>query len=160
MDYKINAPTDGDEMIFRHADIFFSCFFNDENHCVHQSREHAMNYVYSGEMLIDDGNKITHVQKGECVFIRRDHRVTLTKKPLDGEQYCGIFLMFTRRFLREMFQRLPSDKALDNVSKVRSSVIKLPISMEIDSLFTSMTPYFKPVPSGSMLWSCRYRVYV
>ena len=23
MDYKINAPTDGDEMIFRHADIFF-----------------------------------------------------------------------------------------------------------------------------------------
>lgn len=43
MDYKINAPTDGDEMIFRHADIFFSCFFNDENHCVHQSREHAMN---------------------------------------------------------------------------------------------------------------------
>ena len=25
MDYKINAPTDGDEMIFRHADIFFSC---------------------------------------------------------------------------------------------------------------------------------------
>ena len=26
-------------MIFRHADIFFSCFFNDENHCVHQSRE-------------------------------------------------------------------------------------------------------------------------
>ena len=142
MDYKINAPTDGDEMIFRHADIFFSCFYNDENHCVHQSREHAMNYVYSGEMLIDDGNKITHVQKGECVFIRRDHRVTLTKKPLDGEQYCGIFLMFTRRFLREMFQRLPSDKALDNVPKVRSSVIKLPISMEIDSLFTSMTPYF------------------
>lgn len=57
MDYKINAPTDGDEMIFRHADIFFSCFFNDENHCVHQSREHAMNYVYSGEMLIDDGTK-------------------------------------------------------------------------------------------------------
>ena len=107
MDYKINAPTDGDEMIFRHADIFFSCFFNDENHCVHQSREHAMNYVYSGEMLIDDGSKITHVQKGECVFIRRDHRVTLTKKPLDGEQYCGIFLMFTRRFLRKMFQRLP-----------------------------------------------------
>lgn len=48
MDYKINAPTDGDEMIFRHADIFFSCFYNDENHCVHQSREHAMNYVYSG----------------------------------------------------------------------------------------------------------------
>ena len=41
MDYKINAPTDGDEMIFRHADIFFSCFYNDENHCVHQSREHA-----------------------------------------------------------------------------------------------------------------------
>ena len=22
MDYKINAPTDGDEMIFRHADIW------------------------------------------------------------------------------------------------------------------------------------------
>lgn len=72
MDYKINAPTDGDEMIFRHADIFFSCFFNDENHCVHQSREHAMNYVYSGEMLIDDGNKITpDTERRVCVYPAR-----------------------------------------------------------------------------------------
>lgn len=142
MDYKINAPTDGDEMIFNYADIFFSCFYNDKNVCVHQSRNHAMNYVYSGEMVIDDGKKTTHVGRGECVFIRRDHRVTLTKNPLDGEQYCGIFLMFTRRFLREMFQRLHPDQVLNDVPKVHSSVIKLPISMEIESLFHSMVPYF------------------
>ncbi len=142
MDYKINTPADGDEMIFRHADMFFSCFYNDENLCAHQSREHAMNYVYSGEMLIDDGKKITHVRQGECAFIRRDHRVTLTKKPLEGKQYCGIFMMFTRRFLREMFQRLAPDKTLNDVPKIPSSVIKLPLSTEIDSLFTSMVPYF------------------
>ena len=130
------------KLIFNYNNVFYSFYYDDLGGCIHRSREYAINYVYSGEMILDNGKEQIHVRKGECVFIPRDHHITMYKRTYNGERYCGIFLMFTRRFLREMFQRLPSDKALDNVSKVRSSVIKLPISMEIDSLFTSMTPYF------------------
>lgn len=132
----------GGEMLFNYSDIFFSCFFNNEIGCFHQSRNHALNYVYSGEMIVDDGRKKTRVRKGECVFIRRDHRVTLYKKPLNGEQYCGIFLTFTRKFLREMYQKFEQNKLQANTPKIKSSVVKLPQSPEIESLFSSMVPYF------------------
>jgi len=136
-----NIPEIKGKVLFNFSDIFFSCYFNDETGCFHQSRNHALNYVYSGEMLIDDGKEKTHVRKGECVFIRRDHRVTLYKKPLDGEPYCGIFLTFNRKFLREMFQKLDK-KVADDTPKIRQIVVPLPKGPEIESLFSSMVPYF------------------
>ncbi len=129
---------------FNYANIFFSCFFNNETGCYHQSRDHAINYVYSGEMVVDDGKKKIHVRKGECVFIRRDHRVTLYKKPLNGEQYCGIFLLFTRNFLREMYQKAGKANAQEDTPKLKGSMLQLPDTPEIASLFGSMVPYFSP----------------
>ena len=91
------------KLIFNYNDVFYSFFYDDLSGCVHRSREYAINYVYSGEMILDNGNEQIHVGKGECVFIPRDHHITMYKKTKDGERYCGIFLMFTRRFLREMY---------------------------------------------------------
>ena len=45
---------------------------------------YAINYVYSGEMILDNGNEQIHVGKGECVFIPRDHHITMYKKTKDG----------------------------------------------------------------------------
>ncbi len=132
----------GGETRFHYSDVFFSCFFNDEIGCVHQSRNHAINYVYSGEMIVDDGKKKIHVRKGESVFIRRDHRVTIHKKPVDGEQYWGIFLSFSRNFLREMFQKLEQGRVPADTPKLKTSMLKLPKTAEIESLFSSMIPYF------------------
>lgn len=104
-----------------------------------------MNYVLSGEMVLDDGSRQVHVGKGECVFIPRDHRVTMYKKACCGEQYCGIYLCFTRPFLREMYGKYVLHKgSLENVEKFSPGVMKLPPSAEIESLFASMTPYFNP----------------
>ena len=89
------------KLIFNYNDVFYSFFYDDLSGCVHRSREYAINYVYSGEMILDNGNEQIHVGKGECVFIPRDHHITMYKKTKDGERYCGIFLMFTRRFLRK-----------------------------------------------------------
>lgn len=132
------------EMIFNYSDIFFSFFYDDASGCVHRSREYAMNYVYSGEMVLDNGKEQIHAGKGECVFIPRDHHITMYKKPHNGERYCGIFLNFTRNFLREMYNKYEQYKVSGNTPKLKSGVIKLPHSPEIDSLFMSMTPYFNP----------------
>ncbi len=92
------------KLIFNYNDVFFSFYYDDLSGCVHRSREYALNYVYSGEMVLDcGGNEKVHVRKGECVFIPRDYRITMYKKTYNGERYCGIFLMFTRAFLRQMY---------------------------------------------------------
>lgn len=133
------------KIIFNYQNVFFSFFYDDADACVHRSREYAMNYVLSGEMVLDDGSCQVHVEKGECVFIPRDHRVTMYKKACRGEQYCGIYLCFTRPFLREMYGKYVLHKGvLGNVEKFSPGVMKLPPSAEIESLFASMTPYFNP----------------
>lgn len=133
------------KVIFNYQNVFFSFFYDDADACVHRSREYAMNYVLSGEMVLDDGHRQIHVGKGECVFIPRDHRVTMYKKASGGEQYCGIYMCFTRSFLREVYGKYArhTDKA-EHVERFVPGVMKLPPSAEIESLFASMTPYFNP----------------
>ena len=132
------------KVIFNYHDIFFSFFYDDVSGCVHRSREYAMNYVYSGEMILDNGKERIRVGKGECVFIPRDHHITLYKRTCDGERYCGIFLNFTRPFLREMYVKLERYKTSVPPAKSEPEVVKLPKTAEITSLFASMTPYFDP----------------
>ena len=68
------------KLIFNYNDIFYSFFYDDLSGCIHRSREYAINYVYSGEMILDNGTEQIHVGKGECVFIPRDHHITMYKK--------------------------------------------------------------------------------
>lgn len=132
------------KLIFNYNNVFYSFSYDDLSGCVHRSREYALNYVYSGEMILDNGTEKIHVRKGECVFIPRDHHITMYKKTYQGERYCGIFLMFTRSFLREMYGKLSLNRVKAKTSKLPDGVIKLPKTVELASLFASMTPYFDP----------------
>ena len=132
------------KLIFNYNNIFYSFFYDDISGCIHRSREYALNYVYSGEMILDNGVEKIHVRKGECVFIPRDHHITMYKKTYQGERYCGIFLMFTRSFLRDMYSKLSLNKVKATTDKLPEGVIKLPRTVELASLFASMTPYFDP----------------
>ena len=132
------------KVIFNYNNVFYSFFYDDTSGCTHRSREFAMNYVYSGEMVVDNGHERILVGKGECVFIPRDHHITLYKRTCDGKRYCGIFLMFTRAFLKEMYDKFGRREIPADTPKLDSGVIKLPRTAEIASLFASMTPYFDP----------------
>lgn len=129
------------KVIFNYNNVFVSFFYDSSVSCVHRSREYAMNYVYSGEMVLDNGKEDIHVGKGECVFIPRDHHITLYKKPYGDERYCGIFMSFTRNFLREMYGKFGS-LDVSGMPKLAPKAVKLPNTPEIASLFSSMTPYF------------------
>lgn len=132
------------KLIFNYEDVFYSFFYDDISGCIHRSREYAMNYVYSGEMILGNGKEQIHVGKGECVYIPRDHHITMYKKTCNGERYCGIFLNFKRSFLREMYAKLDRYKTPVNTPKLNPGVIKLPKTAEITSLFASLTPFFDP----------------
>ena len=141
------------KLIFNYENIFYSFFYDDVGACVHRSREYAINYVYSGEMVLDNGEGQIHVAKGECVFIPRDHHITLYKKPCNGERYCGIFLSFTRNFLREMYAQGGPYKVPAHTPKLDPAVIKLPKTAEFTSLFSSLLPFFDPEvkPQGDFM---------
>lgn len=132
------------KLIFNYEGIFYSFFYDNAETCVLCSRDYAINYVYSGEMVLDTSDGNLHVRKGECVFIPRDHRISMYKKPYGGERYCGIFMRFTRTFLRELYARHRCGLIQPGVPRSETGVVKLPVTAEIESLFSSLTPFFNP----------------
>lgn len=132
----------GKKVIFNYDNVIYSCFYDDSDGCIHRSREYAINYVHSGEMLLDTGEEQIRVCKGECAFIPRDHHITMYKRPAGGERYCGIFLSFTRNFLREMYAKLGQDKGAPTGYGLKRGVFKLPRTVEFASLFSSLVPFF------------------
>lgn len=127
---------------FNYSDVFFSYYFNNERVCHQMIDNHTLVYVYSGELLVEEGNKKTRIHAGQCVFLRRDNRVNMTKQPKGEEQFAAIFLIFNRNFLREFFQRIDKNNLPVETNKLKQSVIKLPQTPDIASLFQSMIPYF------------------
>jgi len=103
---------------------------------------HMLVYVYSGEIILEEANKKTVIHKGECVFLRRDNRVMMTKQPKGDEQFQAIFMIFKRNFLRDFYQTIDKKQLPLEAEKHKPSVIRLPKTPDIESLFQSMTPYF------------------
>lgn len=131
-----------DSITFNYSDIFFSNYFNNDTKCTHMAKNHYLVYVYSGEVLVEEGNRKTEIRKGECAFIRRNNRVTLTKQPKDDEQYSGIFMVFQRNFLREVYNKIEKRETPVDADKPEESVIKISVTPDVESLFGSMKPYF------------------
>jgi len=127
---------------FNYYDIFFSYYFNNEISCVQMIKDHMLVYVYSGELILEEGNIKTVVRKGECVFLRKDNRVKLTKQPRGVEQFQAIFMHFKRNFLRDFYQTIDKNVLPLEAEKYKQSVITLPGSPDVESLFQSMKPYF------------------
>jgi AraC-like DNA-binding protein len=129
-------------MVFNYLDVFFSYYFNDETRCHKMIENHMLVYVYAGELLVEENDKQIKINSGQCVFVRRDNRLTMYKKPNGNEQFKAIFMVLTRNFLREFFQTIGKSELPTETKRFKHSLIKLPKTPEIESLFQSMTPYF------------------
>lgn len=127
---------------FNYSDIIYSYYFSDGCMCSKMVRDHYLVYVYSGEYVLEEDKKKTIVHPGECVFLRRDNRVEMTKQPQTGEPFMGIFICYKRKFLRDIFQKFEKGKLPFETNKYKQSVIKLPETPDIKGLFLSITPYF------------------
>lgn len=131
-----------ESLLFNYSDIFYSHYFDDHISCAQMSTNHSLTYIYSGEMVLEGRGQRTVIGKNECAFIKRDNRLSIRKQPKGEEQYQGIFMMFTRKFLREFYNKLDKTVIPKNVDKFDEAVLKLKVTPEITSLFSSMTPYF------------------
>lgn len=127
-----------------YSDIVFSYYFSDECKCSKMVRDHFLVYVYSGEYILEEGKekRRTVVCPGECVFLRRDNQVTMYKQPVGEEPFRGIFMTLKRNLLRDLYQKINRKYLPLDAKKHEYSIIKLPQTPDIISLFQSMTPYF------------------
>lgn len=130
---------------FNYSDVFF-CYHSAEGKTVDKTIDsHLFVYIYSGELVLTEGNKTTVITKGQCVFIRRSHKVSLVKQPTSsGEDFRGIFINFRRGFLKTYFANNEKKvKAFENRNIDRLPDISIiPDKPQIISLFLSMVPYF------------------
>lgn len=129
-------PISDDSKIFNYSDVFFSHFLNYDKLCTQMIKEHSLTFIYSGEMLVDDNGKTLRIKAGECVFLRKDNRVSITKQPLGEQQYAGIFMKFKRNFLRGLFQEINPKEMPRQVKTPKNSVLKMPNRLDITSLFS------------------------
>ncbi|MBA4319366.1 MAG: AraC family transcriptional regulator [Flavobacterium sp.] len=125
-----------------YSGIFLSCFSDYSEKCIHATPEHTLVYLYSGEQVIQDGNETTTIQAGECVFIRRNHRLLMYKNSKGDELYKGISLTFKRNVLRNFYSQIKKSDIPKKVSIPEENVFKIKPSADITSLFQSLTPYF------------------
>lgn len=139
--------------VFNYSDIFFSHYSDDRQRCTKMVKDIYLVYIYSGEYILEEGKKKVVVNPGECVFLRRDNRVNMIKQPKGDQPFQAVFMMFKRNFLRELYQKINKRELPPEVERPKVSVIKLPQSADITSLFQSLVPYFDPSvkPSEEMM---------
>lgn len=126
-----------------YSGTFLSCFYDNNTSCVHATKDHTFVYLYSGKLIIEDSGKEERViLPGECVFIRRNHRVKMTKLYSESGQYKGISMTFKRNILRGFYSEMDKDTIPNDVEAPNESVFTIPIRPDIESLFQSLTPYF------------------
>lgn len=142
-----------ESLTFGYSDIFFSYYFTDERTCTKMVKNHCLVYVYTGEYVLEDGDNTIVIGPGECVFLRKDNRVAMTKQPKDGENFRGIFMMFHRPFLRDIFRKIEKKDLPIDAERHKTSIIKLDYTPDITSLFQSMVPYFdtSKVPAEQLM---------
>lgn len=125
-----------------YSGIFLSCYSNNNTSCIHATKDHTLVYLYSGEQIIEDGGQRTIIRPGECVFIRRDHRIMMYKNHTETDQYKGISLTFRRNMLREFYNKMAKSEIPKSISIPQESVYRIDPRPDITSLFQSLTPYF------------------
>lgn len=105
--------------------------------------EHVLLYVHTGRREVTAPNVNTRVDAGECVFIRKDHRLTLSKHTLeDGTPFQGIALMFDRKMLLDYYKKLGDGQLPKGVRRSKKSIYKIGRRPDTISLFQSLTPFF------------------
>jgi AraC-like DNA-binding protein len=132
-----------DSAVNNYSNVVFAHFAKNESMCYERGHCHFMIYIFSGELAIkESGKEEIVISAGECVFIRRDHRLMFYKRPSGNEPYKGITMAFDRNFLRHYYQSLDQRTIPQNTVPAKKSVIKLPPIPNIESIFISMLPYF------------------
>lgn len=105
-------------------------------------KDHTLLYIRSGRAEVVFEGRRTPLAAGDCVFLRKDHRVVVDAwAPEDGRPFESVALFFCRKFLLEYYRGLSRKELPADARPVPAAVLKIPAGPELESLFLSLTPY-------------------
>lgn len=124
--------------------IITACYRELKDESSFKASDHALVFVARGWMHVAiDGNPVATVGEDECVFIRRDHRLSLIKYPsAETGFHMSIVLFFPRKFLFDYFRSLKPGEVPSNVRRSPESILKISRTAALSSLFESFRPYW------------------
>ncbi|MFA4870427.1 MAG: AraC family transcriptional regulator [Pedobacter sp.] len=125
--------------INKYAEIVFTC-----NEAVQHSteliaEEHAIVRVLSGELKVVQAHQIYVFGADETHLLPRNRPARLIKSEKDGNPYKAIVIKLTNDVLRAFYEDKNREVSLNSKTY---TIIPLPKSLLLDSLFASMLPYF------------------
>lgn len=129
--------------VCNYSDKYLNTFFcnNIKSTCIYS--EHTLILIYSGKLIVIDGNKRTPVKKGECVFIRKNTKPLMITQDCKGEKFLSISMGFNRSFLFQVWRNINKKHFSCERNILRKKTIKLPQNPYLQSLYISMIPYFQ-----------------
>ena len=139
--------------IVNYSGIILSHIHRDNCKCSFSVGEHTLIYLHSGVLEIEEQGRKVRLSPGECVFVRKDHRVTLYKYA-DGTEhpYQSIALAFSRKFLLDFYRSLSPESIPEYARRSRKSLMPIPSRPDVVSLFQSLKPYFQTYEEPDEEW--------
>lgn len=142
-----------DRHFINYSNIFLNMKVSEDTICDLGIPEHCLLYVYSGKVDFREDNHSIIVSAGECAFIRKGHRIKMTKYSDKNTQvYQSILLNFPRKFLLEYYRHQGKDKFPETARRSQTSILKIPSRPDITSLFESIFPYFSSSDTPDKEW--------
>ncbi len=139
--------------IINYSGIILSHIHRDNCKCSFSVGEHTLIYLHSGVLEIEEQGKKVRLSPGECVFVRKDHRVTLNKCADGAENpYQSIALAFNRKFLLDFYRSLSQESIPKCARRSRKSLMRIPSRPDVVSLFQSLKPYFQTYEEPDSEW--------
>lgn len=130
------------EKTINYSDIFFSCSCDDEAVYSRVFSDHLLVYVCSGELVLEEGGRRVSLCKDECLFIARDRRIRVFRRPRGQEQFRVIILVLRRKLLRDIYYKPERPTVHPQAGRAAVSILKILPRPDITSLFLSLAPYY------------------
>lgn len=126
-------------------EVFATCYHKAGGESSFYVSENALVYVAAGKLeVLIDGRSVASFGRGECVFVRKDHRMTLRNPVVpDIDYHLSVFLFFSRQYLFDYYKTLHKFDLPEKVERSRKSYLPIPSSSLLSSLFESFKPYWE-----------------
>lgn len=136
------------------SDVFATCYHQAGGESSFYVSENALVYVAAGKLeVLIDGENVATFSKGECVFVRKDHRMTLVNPPTaDIDHHLSVFLFFPRQQLFDYYKTLHKLDLPQKVERSKKSFLPIPSSSLLSSLFDSFKPYWETKENPKPHW--------
>lgn len=150
--HKLNTRME-DYKIIRHSDIV-NLFIHRKELCRSFTvEEHTVMHVHNGAIDIKGENGSITITAGQSAFIRRNHRVSISRHPgPDGTDHQSMAFNIPKKFLMRVYDSLKDELASYPETDMVGNLTFLPERPDLSSFFGSFLPFYTTEADPDAQW--------